>query len=104
MKSRRQAVKIYNSTNNMSSTEKKELIERVDAALDDVRPHLAVDGGNVEVIDVTDDHIVKIKWLGTCKDCTMSGMTMKAGVEQAIKGRIPEVSSVEAINGVKADM
>ena len=88
----------------MSSAEKKELIFRVDEALDDVRPHLAVDGGNVEVVDVTEDHIVKIKWLGTCKDCNMSTMTMKAGVEQAIKGRIPEVTQVQAINGVGTEI
>lgn len=86
----------------MSHSEKKELLERVDAALDDVRPHLAVDGGDVEVVDITDDHIVQIKWLGTCRDCSMSAMTMKAGVEQALKGRIPEVAGVEAINGVGA--
>jgi len=84
----------------MSVAEKKELIDRIDAALEDVRPHLAVDGGDVEVIDVTEAHVVKIKWLGTCETCSMSAMTMKAGVEQAIKGRIPEVAGIEAINGV----
>ncbi len=87
----------------MSSTEKKDLIQRVDAALNDVRPHLAVDGGDVEVVDVTDNHVVKIKWLGTCKDCTMSAMTMKAGIEQAIKGKIPEVSGIVAVNGIRVD-
>jgi len=87
----------------MSLTEKKELIAKVDQALNDVRPHLAVDGGNVEVVDITDDHVVKIKWLGTCKDCSMSAMTMKAGVEQAIKGKIPEVIRVQAVNGVSMD-
>ena len=87
----------------MSIAEKREFIAKVDEALDDVRPHLAVDGGNVEVVDVTDDHVVKIKWLGTCKDCSMSAMTMKAGVEQAIKGKIPEVLRVQAVNGVNID-
>ena len=84
----------------MSNTKKQELIQRVDEALNDVRPHLAVDGGNVEVVDVTEDHIVKIKWLGTCENCSMSLMTMKAGIEQALIGKIPEVSAVEAINGL----
>ena len=87
----------------MSGSEKKKLIERVDAALEDVRPHLAVDGGNIEVIDITDNHVVRIKWLGTCKDCSMSTMTMRAGVEQAIKGKIPEVAGVEAVNGFGVD-
>jgi Fe-S cluster biogenesis protein NfuA len=80
--------------------EKAELISRIDSALDDVRPHLAVDGGNVEVVDVTDDKIVKIKWLGNCKNCNMSIMTMRAGIEQAIRVKVPEITGVEAINGL----
>lgn len=82
----------------MSTTEKSELIQRVDRALDDVRPHLAVDGGNVEVVDITDDKIVMVKWLGNCQGCAMSFMTMKAGLEQTLQGRLPEIKGVEAIN------
>jgi len=82
----------------MSATEKQELIAQVDAALDDVRPHLAVDNGNVEVVDVTDDLTVKVKWLGSCVGCSMSHMTMKAGLEQAIKNRLPQITGVVAIN------
>lgn len=85
----------------MSNPEKQDLIQQVDKALDDVRPHLAVDGGNVEVVDITDDKIVKIKWLGACEGCSMTTMTMRAGIEQAIIGRIPEITSVEAVNGVE---
>jgi len=85
----------------MAVAEKEELIQRIDAALDDVRPHLKVDGGNVEVVDVTDEHIVHIKWLGTCVNCSMSMMTMKAGIEQSIMGKIPEIAGVEAINGIR---
>ena len=84
----------------MSSTEKQEMLERIDEALNDVRPHLIVDGGNVEVVDVTEDHVVKIKWLGTCQNCNMSAMTMRAGIEQSIKGKIPEITGVEAVNGL----
>ncbi|TXB61705.1 NifU family protein [Phaeodactylibacter luteus] len=84
----------------MSTLEKEKLIKRIDLALNEVRPHLAVDGGNVEVVDVTDEHIVKIKWLGTCENCSMSMMTMKAGIEQAVRGKIPEVIGVEAVNGL----
>ncbi len=69
-------------------------------ALDDVRPHLAVDGGNIEVVEVTEDMGVKIKWLGNCEFCSMSIMTMKAGVEQAIKSKVPEITGVEAVNGM----
>ena len=84
----------------MSSEEKKEMLSRIDQALDSVRPHLKVDGGNVEVVDVTDELKVFVKWLGTCQSCSMSTMTMKAGVEQAIKSHIPEVTAVAAINGI----
>lgn len=82
----------------MSLATKEDLIKRVDEALDDVRPHLAVDGGNVEVIDVTDENVVKIKWLGACEGCSMTTMTMRAGIEQAIISRLPEITGVMAIN------
>jgi Fe-S cluster biogenesis protein NfuA len=83
---------------NMSAKEKQQLLERIDQALNDVRPHLEVDGGNVEVVDVTDDLKVKIRLLGNCENCSMSEMTMQAGIEQTIKGKIPEVSQVEAVS------
>lgn len=78
--------------------DKAVLIERIDQALNDIRPHLAVDGGDVEVVDVTDDLTVRIKWIGNCEGCAMSTMTMRAGIEQAIRGKIPEVMGVEAVN------
>jgi len=80
--------------------QKSTLLQRVDAALDDIRPHLAVDGGNVEVVDLTEDMMIQIKWLGNCQNCSMSAMTMKAGIEQAIKSKVPEVSGVTAVNGL----
>ncbi|MBK7874031.1 MAG: NifU family protein [Saprospiraceae bacterium] len=86
----------------MSLTEKQILLQRIDTALDDVRPHLAVDGGNVEVVDVTDAKVVKIKWLGACEGCSMTSMTMRAGIEQAIISRLPEITGVMAVNGVEA--
>ena len=85
----------------MDSQEKKDLIQRIDTALNTVRPHLAADGGDVEVVELTDDMTVKVKWLGNCENCFMSIMTMKAGIEQAIKSKVPEVHHIEAINGVE---
>ncbi len=85
----------------MSNPERQDLIQQVDKALDDVRPHLAVDGGNVEVVDVTDDMVVKIKWLGACEGCSMTTMTMRAGIEQAIIGKMPKITGVTAVNGVE---
>lgn len=84
----------------MIGIDKDNLLKKIDIALDDIRPHLAVDGGNIEVLEVTDDYQVMIKWLGTCEFCSMSAMTMKAGVEQAIKSKVPEIKGIEAINGI----
>lgn len=84
----------------MSEQEKIHLLQQIEIALDVIRPHLEVDGGNVSVVDVTDDMILKVKWLGACEMCTMSIMTMKAGVEQAVKSRLPQIRAVEAINSM----
>jgi Fe-S cluster biogenesis protein NfuA len=89
-----------NRTDMTDTSAYAELLQRVDAALDDVRPHLAVDGGDVELIDITADKIVRIKWKGACEHCSMSIMTLRAGIEQALMGKIPEIVGVEAINGV----
>lgn len=85
----------------MSNTEKEQLIHDINLALDSVRPHLKVDGGDVEVIDVNDDMEVAIKWLGNCEFCSMSIMTMRAGIEQAILQKLPQIKSVVAVNGVQ---
>lgn len=84
----------------MSPQEKSDLLRQIDQALNDIRPHLAADGGDVDVVDITDDLTVQVKWLGNCENCFMSIMTMKAGIEQAIKSKVPVVRQVEAINGV----
>ncbi|MFN8339422.1 MAG: NifU family protein [Saprospiraceae bacterium] len=76
-----------------------EIYLKVSKALDEIRPHLAVDGGNIELVEVTEDRVVKIKWLGNCEHCAMSEMTLKAGIEQAIRSKWPEIYKVEAING-----
>ena len=85
----------------MSTKEKEQLILDVNEALNDVRPHLKVDGGDVEVVDISDDMEVTIKWLGNCEFCSMSVMTMKAGIEQAIMSKLPQIKSVVAANGVQ---
>jgi Fe-S cluster biogenesis protein NfuA len=60
---------------------------------------LAVDGGDVEVIDITEEKVVKIKWIGNCESCSMSEMTLRAGIAETIKSKMPEIVSVVAING-----
>lgn len=84
----------------MSSEEKNLMTLKVEEALNEVRPHLAVDKGDVELVEITDELLVKVKWLGTCVNCTMSEMTMRAGIEEAIRSRLPQVSGVVAVNGV----
>ncbi len=75
-----------------------DLTKRVEDALDQIRPYLQADGGNVSLVEITDDYIVKLELLGACKSCSMSMMTMKAGIEESIKRAVPEIKSVEAIN------
>ena len=82
------------------STYKQELFEKVESALESIRPHLKVDGGDVELVEVTDDMMVKIKWLGMCENCAMSTMTLRAGIAEAIQSKLPEIMGVEAINGI----
>lgn len=71
--------------------------KEVQAALNDVRPHLQVDGGDVELVDVTDEGVVKVKLTGACAGCPMSQMTLKWGVENYLKKKLPEIKSVEAV-------
>lgn len=78
--------------------DKKKLDEQVEAALESVRPHLWVDGGDVELVEVTSDMHVKIRWMGMCESCSMSAMTLRAGIQQAIQSKIPEIVGVEAVN------
>lgn len=84
----------------MEDTTDRTILERVNDALDDIRPHLQGDGGNIEVVDITEDFTLKIKWLGTCESCNMSVMTMRAGVEQAVRAKVPEIIRVVAVNGM----
>ncbi|WMJ75108.1 NifU family protein [Cytophagaceae bacterium ABcell3] len=80
---------------------KSELIDKIEQALDSIRPYLEADGGNVRVLDVTEDNVVKLELLGACGTCPMSPMTLKAGVEEAIKKAVPQIKAIEAINTTK---
>jgi len=84
----------------MSDLEKEAIIHQVELALDDIRPHLIVDGGNVSIVELTDEMTIRVKWLGACETCSMSAMTMKAGVEQAVRTRLPQILAVEAVNSL----
>ncbi|MBL7118882.1 NifU family protein [Candidatus Bathyarchaeota archaeon] len=70
--------------------------ERVEKALEELRPHLQADGGDVEMVDYKDG-IVKVRLKGACAGCPMSQMTLRWGVERFLKEKIPEVKKVEAV-------
>jgi len=71
--------------------------EKVETVLDKVRPMLQGDGGDVELVEVTDSGIVKVRLTGACKGCPMSQMTLKNGIERIILKELPEVKGVEAV-------
>ncbi len=77
---------------------KEEILARIEMSLDTMRPYLKNDGGNVEVVELTDDMNLKLRLLGNCGTCPQSVFTMKAGVEEAVLKSVPEVKSVEAVN------
>ncbi len=71
--------------------------ERVENALQKVRPSLQADGGDVQLVDVDEDGLVKVKLMGACGGCPMSQMTLKMGIEKILKQNVPEVTSVESV-------
>ncbi len=70
--------------------------EKVEAVLNQIRPNLAADGGNVELVDASDG-IVKVRLTGACGGCPMASMTLKHGVERVLKEQLPEVKEVVAV-------
>lgn len=75
-----------------------QLISKIEKALDSMRPYLAADGGNVKILEITDDKTVRLELMGSCGICPMSAMTFKGGLEEAILRAVPEITKVEAVN------
>lgn len=71
--------------------------ESVQAVIDQIRPMLQKDGGDVELVDVDEGGVVKVRLQGACKGCPMSQMTLKNGIEKYLKQQIPEVNRVESV-------
>ena len=69
-------------------------LEKIEVALQNIRPYLEADGGDITLVELTDDWVVKVKLLGACGDCSVSMMTLKNGVEAAIKSVLPQVKEV----------
>jgi len=74
-----------------------DLKTKVEGALETMRPFLAADGGDMELVGITDDMVVQLRLLGSCKECNMSEMTLKAGIEEAVKRVAPEITAVVAV-------
>jgi Fe-S cluster biogenesis protein NfuA len=81
----------------MENNRKKEMMQKINSAIESVRPYLKADGGDVELIDITEDLIVKVRLTGACDGCPFSLMTLKAGIEQAIRKNVPEIKDLIAV-------
>lgn len=73
------------------------LHQKVEEALNSIRPYLEADGGNVDIVEITDDNIVRVELKGACKTCNMSQMTMKSGIEETIRKFVPEIKAIESV-------
>jgi len=81
----------------MNDNRREEIIAKINTAINEVRPYLNADGGDVELMDLTDDLIVKVKLTGACGGCPYSMMTLKAGIEQSIRKKFPEMKELVAV-------
>ena len=88
---------------NNESVMQEDLIQQVEKALESIRPYLQADGGNVQVLDVSPEGLVRLELLGACGSCPMSAMTFKAGIEEAIKREVPQITGIEAVNITSPD-
>ncbi|MCK4663418.1 MAG: NifU family protein [Bacteroidales bacterium] len=82
----------------MESQNNEKLKNDINIVLDKVKPYLQADGGDVELVEVTDDFVVKVKLLGACGNCPYSIQTLKIGIEQSLKKEIPQIKEVVAVN------
>ncbi len=79
------------------------LVEQVEAALDEIRPALELDGGTVELIEITPDNVARLALVGACSGCPMSMLTLKLGIERVVKARVPEITGIETDGAVTPD-
>lgn len=79
--------------------DEKDLREKVEQSLGQIRPALQLDGGDVELVDI-EDGIVKVKLQGACHGCPMAAMTLQMGIERTLKRDVPEIKGVEAVSGL----
>ncbi len=75
-----------------------ELTTKVKRVIEQIRPYLQADGGDIQFVELTDDNVVNVELMGSCGSCPYSRMTLKNGVEEAMRKALPEIKSVEALN------
>ena len=81
----------------MNQKKKKEVLGRINTALERIRPYLEADGGDISLGEVSDDYVIKVRLLGACQGCPFSFQTLKAGVEQALRKEVPEMKELIAL-------
>lgn len=79
------------------------MVEQVEAALDEIRPALEMDGGTVELIEITPDKTVRLAMIGACSGCPMSALTLRLGIERVLKARVPEITAIVTEGAVPLD-
>lgn len=79
------------------SNERENILNNINTAIEEIRPYLKADGGNVELVDLEPDNTVKVRLMGACDGCPFSMMTLKAGIEQAIRKKFPQLKELVAI-------
>ncbi len=76
-----------------------QLFSKVEAAITTMRPFFEADGGDMTLVDITEDMVARVRLIGSCRDCQMREMTLKGGVEEAVRRAAPEIVAVEAYEG-----
>lgn len=82
----------------MNNSQREIVIDNINSAINEVRPYLKADGGDVELVDLLPDNTVKVRLMGACDGCQFSVMTLKAGIEQAIRKKFPDLKELVAIS------
>ncbi len=82
----------------MTTENRAELTTKVKNVIDQIRPYLQADGGDIQFVELTEDNVVNVELQGSCGSCPFSRMTLKNGVEEAMRKALPEIKSVEALN------
>ncbi len=81
----------------MASLNKEQVLEKVTHAINSIRPYLIADGGDVELVEITDDLVVKVQLVGACQGCPFNMQTLKAGIEQTIRSELPELKELVSL-------